>query len=625
VEVTADAYLDEEEFLKIPDVPPSPLRAHGLEVNLVSYSKGKVKSMPGFDVIKKLPSFVWLSPAASIGSEVKYTIDLVTSPGCCVLMNSDKAVLNKDLDFIRYLEEINGLFLYETKGESLARPNVNTFGLGSLPSGKKSHHKRAATLDRPGLLRIMSQDRPELRMGLGMRKRMTTIDASREVVVVTDPYSTGCLICKEIQFRGYRVIALWTKGFSEEMKTHVPLSCGQMNYFAEVDEAEDVGETTRRLYKAAGAFRIVACIAGGEAGVDAADILSERLLVRTNGAQGVFANRRDKKVQQELIKAAGIRSVRQAAGKEWNDTVEKFLKSETYPVVLKPTDSAGSDGVKLCHNFEEAKEHFHALFEVEAVNGGFNTEVLCQEFLRGKEYVVDTVSRDGEHKTCAIWVYDKRPANGAAFVYFGMVPIDTSTQEAKLLVNYCNRVLDALELKNGPSHAEIILTASGPCLVELNCRAQGGDGNWQQLAQALTGGYSQVDAAVDAYLDKKAFSVLPKIPPSPAKAFGQEVILVSYAEGEVVGTPGYDVIKNLESFVYLETGVSTGSHVEHTVDLVTCVGSVILLHKDEDVVRKDIATIRELEKNNELFDFEKSTVMMKAVSSMNFQNLSLSN
>jgi len=597
----------------------------GLEVNLVSYSKGKVKSMPGFDIIKKLPSFVWLSPAASIGSDVKYTIDLVTSPGCCVLMNSDEAVLNKDLDFIRYLEEINGLFLYETKGESLARPNVNTFGLGSLPSGKKSHHKRSSTLDRPGLLRIMSMDRPELRAGLGMRKRMTTIDASREVVVVTDPYSTGCLICKEIQSRGYRVIALWTKGFSEEMKTHVPLSCGKMNYFAEVDEADDVGETTRRLYKAAGAFRIVACIAGGEAGVDAADILSERLAVRTNGAQGVFANRRDKKVQQELIKAVGIRSVRQAAGKEWNDTVEKFLRRETYPVVLKPTDSAGTDGVKLCHNFEEAKEHFHALFEVEAVNGGYNTEVLCQEFLRGKEYVVDSVSRDGEHKTCAIWVYDKRPANGAAFVYFGMVPIDSSSQEAKLLINYCNRVLDALEMKNGPSHAEIILTASGPCLVEMNCRAQGGDGNWQQLAQALTGGYSQVDAAVDAYLDKKAFSLLPKIPPSPAKAFGQEVILVSYAEGDVVGTPGYDVIKNLESFVYLETGVSAGSHVEHTVDLVTSVGSVILLHRDEDVVRKDIATIRELEKNNALFDFEKSTVMMKAVSTMNFQNLSLNN
>lgn len=371
--------------------------------------------MPGFDVVKRLPSFVWLSPSTSVGSEVKFTVDLITCTGSVVLMNDDGNVLEKDIQFIRYLEEINGFFVYETKGESLARPTADTFGVGTLPpsgKGKKGTHRRAATIggDRPGLLRIMSQDRPELRGGL--MKRFTTVDSSREVVIVVDPYSTGCTIVKEILGRGYKVIALWTKGFSEEMKKHVPLSCGTMNYFEEVTEGDNLGETTKELYKAAGKFRIVACLCGGEAGVDAADALSERLMVRTNGTEGAFAYRRDKKVQQELIKAAGIRSIRQAAGKQWSD-VESFLKSETFPVVLKPTDSAGTDGVKLCHDFEEAKDHFQNLFEVEAVNGGFNTEVLCQEFLRGKEYVIDTASRDGEHKTVSVWCYDKRPANGA--------------------------------------------------------------------------------------------------------------------------------------------------------------------------------------------------------------------
>merc|ERR1719253_2513395 len=596
IEGTAAALLDEEEFNAIPDMPASPLQAHGLEVNLVSYSKGTIKSTPGFEIIKKLPSFVHLSPAVSIGSDVKYTVDLVTCPGSLVLMNHDKEVLQKDLDFIRYLEEINGLFVYETKGESLARPTAATFGLGSLPTGKKAAaHRRAMSLDRPNLLRIMSQDRPELR-GRSLMKRFTTVDASKEVVIVVDPYSTGCLIVQEIQSRGYKVIALWTKGFSEEMKKHVPLSCKTMSYHQQVTEGGDIGETTRLLYKAAGALRIVSCICGGEAGVDAADVISERLMVRTNGAQGAFAYRRDKKVQQELIKAAGMRSIRQAAGKELSE-VESFLRSERYPVVLKPTDSAGTDGVKLCHDYDEAKEHFELLFEVEAVNGGFNTEVLCQEFLRGKEYVIDTVSRDGEHKTMAVWVYDKRPANGAAFVYFGMIPLDTGSLEAKLLINYTNNVLDALGMKNGAGHAEVILTP--------------------------TGGYSQVEGCVDAYLDKKAFHCLPKIPPSPPKAFGQEVILVSYAEGDVIGTPGYDDIKELESFVYLETGVAIGGRVEHTVDLLTSVGSVILLHEDEEVLKRDIATIREMEKNNKLFELKQSSRLMHAVSTMNLNNLSL--
>ena len=68
------------------------------------------------------------------------------------------------------------------------------------------------------MLRIMSQDRPELHGGL--RKQFTIVDASKEDVVVVDPYSTGCLVVQEIQSRGYRVITLWlwTKGFSHPLR-----------------------------------------------------------------------------------------------------------------------------------------------------------------------------------------------------------------------------------------------------------------------------------------------------------------------------------------------------------------------------------------------------------------------
>lgn len=39
-----------------------------------------------------------------------------------------------------------------------------------------------------------------------------------------------------------------------------------------------------------------------------------------------------------------------------------------------------------------------------------------QEYLQGTEYVVDSVSYDGEHRVTAFWKYDKRRANGAQFV-----------------------------------------------------------------------------------------------------------------------------------------------------------------------------------------------------------------
>ena len=189
------------------------------------------------------------------------------------------------------------------------------------------------------------------------------------------------------------------------------------------------------------------------------------------------------------------------------------------------------------------------------------------------------------------------------FVYFGCVPVDSESPEAKILIPYVRGVLDALEFKNGPSHAEVMMTPDGPCLVEMNCRAHGGDGNWRPLCVALTGGYSQVEATADAYLDKKQFSLVPDKPPSPFKASGQEVILVSYGRGTVASTPGFEDIKELQSFVYLETGVRSGSVVDYTVDLFTGIGSVILMHHDAAVLEADVQKIRSMERNNELFTF----------------------
>ena len=424
--------------------------------------------------------------------------------------------------------------------------------------------------------------------------------------IIVTPYSTGCCVAQEIHNRGYKLICLWSAGFSMTMMTHVPVSCqGSLKYDIVLDELDTIQETASAVQQAArkNGLEIVSCVCGGEAGVDLADALSEELGLITNGTG---LNRRDKKVQQELAKAAGLRSVRQAAGKSF-DEVEEFLKTERYPVIVKPLDSAGSDGVKLCHSFKEAKDHFHTLMNGHEmmVNGIECHEVLCQEFLKGKEYVVDHVSRNGVHKTVMVWEYDKRPANGSAFVYFGDVPIDSESPEAQVLIPYIRGVLDAMGVKNGPSHGEVIITEDGtPCLVEMNCRAHGGGGNWRPLCHALTGGINQIDATVDAYLDKEKFDLLPDKYPSPFLMYGQCVDLVSFCSGTVKTTPGYDVIKMMQSFVYLETHVKPGSKVYPTVDMATDLGTVVVMHANKDVLEQDITLIRQMEKHGLLFELE---------------------
>lgn len=158
------------------------------------------------------------------------------------------------------------------------------------------------------------------------------------------------------------------------------------------------------------------------------------------------------------------------------------------------------------------------------------------------------------------------------------------------------------------------MTTDGPCLVEMNCRARGGDGAWLPLARALTGGYSQVEATVDSYVDNRQFTITPDIPPSPFKASGEEVILVSFSRGKVKTTPGFEMIQKLASFVYLETGVRPGSQVEHSVDLFTGIGSVVLMHRDPTVVEHDVARIRDIEKHHQMFEFENAKSFFRSAS-----------
>ncbi len=123
--------------------------------------------------------------------------------------------------------------------------------------------------------------------------------------------------------------------------------------------------------------------------------------------------------------------------------------------VLKPVQSAGTDDVFLCKTVEESKTAFNRIFGKINGVGLMNNNVLLQEYLSGTEFVVDQVSRDGQHKLIVVWEYDKRSVNNANFVYFGMKIVNSRDPKVALLKDYADRVLDALGIKNGPSHMEV--------------------------------------------------------------------------------------------------------------------------------------------------------------------------
>jgi hypothetical protein len=68
---------------------------------LVSYSKGKVKSAPGYEVLKMLPSFVHMEGKVAQGAHVDYTQDLITAIGSVTIKHPDPEIVKRDIEFIR--------------------------------------------------------------------------------------------------------------------------------------------------------------------------------------------------------------------------------------------------------------------------------------------------------------------------------------------------------------------------------------------------------------------------------------------------------------------------------------------------------------------------------------------
>jgi len=147
-----------------------------------------------------------------------------------------------------------------------------------------------------------------------------------------------------------------------------------------------------------------------------------------------------------------------------------------------------------------------------------------------------------------------------------------------------------------------MLTADGPCLVEVNCRCHGGNGAWVPLASRLTGGDHMVKSCLDAYVDPDAFARLPSVP-GPFRANGTWVELVSFQSGVVTGTPGYEKIATLPSCLpgSVEGAYGVGDELVPSIDLFTSAGQCILVNDDPAVLAADVATIRELELSGKMF------------------------
>lgn len=410
-----------------------------------------------------------------------------------------------------------------------------------------------------------------------------------KTVAIVDAFSAGNQFADFWRLRGYQCVHVQSQA---QIPAGYKASFRPVDFIANVIHGENVQKTSEALRKYSPEF----CIAGIESGVELADALSEKMNLITNGTK-LSQARRDKFHMGQALASSGLNVAKQQIFTDL-EAMKRWVRQElSYPVVVKPTKSAGSDNVLVCQSEAELEAAFNAIYGHSNKLGIRNEQVLVQEYVDGFEYAVNSVSFEGKHRFTHIWKYHKKQVHGASFVYDWEELLRGEGAEENALYEYVAKVLDALGIRYGAAHAEVKISKNGPKLIEVAARI---DGIANPTHDALCVGKSQIELCVEFYTDPAA-RPQKHIEPYRRKQAAYNISLISDQEGTVAGVPGLDVVRAMKSYVDCKVKPGIGDRLAKTIDIFTSPGMAYLAHSDEAVAHADYDRIREMESRQEFF------------------------
>jgi len=419
-----------------------------------------------------------------------------------------------------------------------------------------------------------------------------TIKAERFCIV--DAFSTGAMLAPEFKKYGCECVHLQSKISisSDFSSTYNPRS------FRDHLIYDGTKESLNKLMEYFQLFPVKAFIPGTESGVSFADELNSIFNLQGNSQQ-TLSLRRNKYLMQEALRKAGLNSIQQAKINNVEQALKWTKKHGVWPVVIKPLDSAGSDSVTFCFSHCDVQKACKLLLGNINKMGIVNNEILIQERLFGNQYFMNGVSVNGQHRFIEIWREDKLEVEGASLICDREELLPYHGKIQKELKSYNEKVLNALGIREGAHHNELIYTSRGPVLIESAARMQGA-----MLHEAVISAIqnSHVTSTVKSYLTPDYF----------LKSFSGGytieknlfcVSLISKTKGIVHKNNCLKYFRELTSFYAMFHTPQEGEQIDVTIDLFTNPGIIYLLHTDKKQIELDYQQIRIWEKENKLFDY----------------------
>ena len=414
-------------------------------------------------------------------------------------------------------------------------------------------------------------------------------------VIVVEVGSTGINFIRDIVNRDLCPVILDVKfegtGENEEYKEMVHSSYDLIDVDYElIYEKDTYAETLETVRE----FDPILVVPGSEGGVRLATRLANDLGLQCNNIENIDAMTLKHKMQEKIAEA-GLRHVRGQVVSSVEEAVEYCDKEGLDEVVIKPTCSSGSVGVRICHDKEEMIASLNEIFNEPNLYGDRITEMVVQEYIKGEEYVVNTVSCNGDHRVTTIWNYHKIQTNEGGNVYDSVHFVHNLGLGEAEIVEYAYDVADALGIRYGPVHGEYMVDDKGPVLIEVNCRPAGGSMDAEYLDRIS--GQHETDSILDAYLNPDNF-YYQRNRGYKLYAYGCLKSFIVPRDMLVESSPMNHISKKLESYHKFSNALIDGSRFfKKTQDFESGGGVAYLVHEDGFVLQNDLEFLRKVEKH----------------------------
>lgn len=432
---------------------------------------------------------------------------------------------------------------------------------------------------------------------LGRETCQALFSAQTLRIAIVEPYSSGNLIAPRFQEAGHEIFFIKdrTIDYPDSARTYRADQVPDQHKF-EYDGTEASFNALAEKLRTLGMTHI---LAGAEPGVLLADRLAFALDLPTQNDNALSLARRNKFEAGKALQGSGLMSIPQIKARESNQAVDFFKAMGEQRVVIKPTQSAGADLVFFCDTVACVEEKFEAVLKTLNVFG-LKNEVLVQKFVGdptlSNEYVVNSVSKDGVHRVSSIWRYFKRLAGTSEAIYWQDVLLPSEGEVQQRLVDYAFKALDALGIRYGPSHLEIMIYNGQPILVDAGARLAGGS---FPRVEHLALDHDQMELMFQAYAGTT--------PWRESRHYNLKNHLVVYEIANPVAgqklNPTLETLlrKTIPSFQSLTPyrAIDTSLPVSH--DLSTMAAEILLLSPSSEQMNRDLELLHRMDQARAFF------------------------